>query len=237
MPMNTKPFIAAFAVSLILISFSAELLIVKVANANPLPRGKPTNPPAIIIQSPLNSTYTQNDLQLNFSIPSISHWWPMAYHLTDVYYECDGKSVYLYEGSYNNTEQFFSNLTELTNGTHTLTVHANGAGLYYTQTSVTDTYFLESNQTVTFTVNKDTETNMTLPRFSPTASPSPTQPPSPSLTPSDSPTQQPTPTPTNPQNSGWTPYTIIGFAAVIIAVVVFALIKFKTKTRQGAGCE
>jgi hypothetical protein len=175
--MNWKKFTAAFTVSLILFSFSAGLLFVKVAKANPIPNGKPTNPPSIVIQSPLNITYNQNDVQLNFSIPGISHWWTGAYHLTDVYYECDGKSVHTNLGGGTNTEQFFANLTGLTKGVHILTLHVIGAGLYYVNypnSSDKADYSIESTQTVTFSVDKELETNTTTSNPSLTASPSPT---------------------------------------------------------------
>lgn len=186
-----------------------------VARANFLPNEKPTVPPPIIMHSPLNSTYSQNDVLLNFTIVGISHWyWEPAYHITDLYYELDGNSVSLYVNS-SNVEQHSTMLTGLTKGQHTLTVTANASGLYRNKSPSTGTslYSLQSTQTVNFTITKD-------PENSPISSPTPTQSitPNPTETHANSPplTQQPTLSP-NPTAS------VPEFSALILLTLVIII--------------
>jgi hypothetical protein len=249
-----KALSTATIIFVLLVSIVAGVQVIGVAKANPIPHEIPTDPPPISIQSSLNITYNQNDIHLNFTIAGISHRWALAYHLTDVYYECDEKLVHLNFSDRTNTEQFSANLTGLTKGIHALSVHAIGAGLYYVNyPNSTDmaNYSIESTQTVSFTVDKDQEINNTLPSLSATVSPAPTSPsPSPSpivasssppmfsptITPSPSPspypTLQPTPALTKSVNPSLSRNTddvqADSFAFIIIlvglAVVVIAVI-------------
>ncbi len=186
-----KSLLSAIGTGLLLLSIFG-MLAVDSSKANPLPREKPHSPPPITIHSPLNNTRHNDSVLLNFTIVGISHYWILAYHLTDVYYECDGKSAYLYRALNNNeigtnAEHWSTLLTGLTQGEHTLTVHAYGSGRYLSNylSSELEEYSIESTQTVIFTVIDDT-------------SPSPSLSPSPTLTssPSPSPTLTPTPIPT-----------------------------------------
>lgn len=185
-----KRFMATVVISVFLILSLFQLQIIEVTRGNPIPSNKPNGPP-VIIYSPTNITYQETDIPLNFSVDGIAGWWEGAYHLTDVYYECDGKAVHLNVSSAINKEQFCTNLIGLTTGKHTLTVYANGSGLYYTNyPSSTDMapFSVVTNQTVTFAVGSSLEPD------TPSPSPSQTVAPSPSLLPS--PTEQLTPTPT-----------------------------------------
>lgn len=176
--MDNKVFMATVIIFTLLALLLVQLQIIGTAYGNPIPRDKPTTGPPIVIQSPINVTYQQSDIPLNFSVEGISNWWEGAYHLTDVYYECNGKTVHLNVSSAINKEQFCTNLTGLTTGKHILTVHVNGSGLYYTNYSSSDMtqYSVESIQTVTFTVdtNLETETSSASPSTSPTEQPTPT---------------------------------------------------------------
>jgi hypothetical protein len=163
----------ALIISIILLSLVAGMQAVEVANANFLPTEKPTNPPPITIYSPLNITYNQNDILLNFTIVGISRWWTIAYHLTNLYYEIDGKSVSLYANSSTNTEQHSTSIIGLAKGQHTLTVHANASGLYSNNPNPPEQYSIESTQTASFTIDKELEIISSLPSPSLTISPSP----------------------------------------------------------------
>lgn len=158
--MSRKTFIATI-ITVFLASMLTRALLFNVAIANPLPQN-PINPPPILIQSPLNSTYYQNDILLNFTIVNASTYSPMVYHLEVIYYRIDEKPVWIYSNPNNyqpNTEQFSANLTGLSEGEHTLTVYVDGGGLYYiNNSSQIQGYSVESTQTVTFTVTKDLET-------------------------------------------------------------------------------
>jgi hypothetical protein len=137
----------ALIISIILLSLVAGMQAVEVANANFLPTEKPTNPPPITIYSPLNITYNQNNILLNFTIVGISRWWTIAYHLTNLFYEIDGKSVSLYANSSTNTEQHSTSIIGLAKG--------------------------QSTQTASFTIDKELEIISSLPSPSLTISPSP----------------------------------------------------------------
>ncbi len=161
----------------------------------------------------------------------ISHWWEGAYHLTSVYYECDGKTVYLPFSSTTNTEQFFTNLTGLGNGEHTLTVHVSGAGLYYTNYPSQDktSYSVESAQTVTFIVDKGIKntpppTPGTTPAIGPTPSPNSTKPTA-SLTPSlvPSPSSLASTNPSQQAANDYS-YTILLISVVVGGIVVMSII-------------
>jgi hypothetical protein len=230
------------------VSLVAGMQTIEGVRANLIPVEKPTNPPPIIIQSPSNITYYQSEVPLNFTIVGISQWWIGAYHLTDVYYECDDRPVHLYVDSTINTEQFFTTLVGLTKGEHTLTVHVNGTGLYYTNyrnSSDKAEYSIESTQTVTFTVDKDVENTLsplpseeptpsTIPPYTPTPTITLTQ--SPSITPTQAQTESPTPSPTltpNPITDGTQTEeytsTIILYSIITAAIAVGILFYLKKK--------
>ncbi len=209
--MNKKAFIVVIALSII-VSLLAGMQNFDVAKANLIPREKPTSPPPIVIQSPLNATYGENEVLLNFTIVGISRWWSVAYHLTDLYYEIDGKSVSLFAVIGSNTEQYVLSLVGLAKGEHILVVHAIGAGVYHTDSGPA-TYSIESNQTAFFTISKELETTPSplastysiatptqstqptptaaLPTATPTSPPTPSHTPTPISSPTDSPTQRP----------------------------------------------
>ena len=153
------------------------------AKANPIPSGQ-ISPPPIIIQSPLNATYDQNGIPLNFTVVGASEYYSMTYKLSYIYYICDGQFHDYSLGMNLDRDQYCTNLTGLSKGQHTLTVYAEGVGSYYISSSQWTQYTVESTQTVTFTVTKDLETT---PSSSPTQTPSPTLSPTPSLTASPSP--------------------------------------------------
>jgi len=178
-------------------SLVAGLQAVEVVEANFLPHEIPS-PPPIIITSPLNITYSQNDVLLNFTIVGISNWWEPAYHLTNLYYEVDGNSINIPIDNFTNIEQHSALIVGLAKGEHNLTVHANASGVYRNNypNSGTTIYSVESTQIVSFTVDKELK-NTSSPLDSPSLTPtiSPTQILTPTLTstlsPTSSPTQQP----------------------------------------------
>jgi hypothetical protein len=149
---------AAIVITAFLISLVAGMFTINVAKANFIPTEEPSIPPIIIIQSPLNITYDQNEVWLNFTV-YVTPVWSGSYHLVDVYYECDGKPVHFNVAPLAVNPSFFGNLTGLTRGAHNLTAYAYGTGLYYTNSSSheTATYSLTGNQTVIFTIDKDLE--------------------------------------------------------------------------------
>lgn len=154
--MGVKIFLAVLLV-FVFVFLLAEMQPAQIVRANFLPKEIPT-PPTIVIHSPLNTTYNQNDLLLNFTIVDISHWWTIAYHITDLYYEIDGKTVNLYVDNHTNTEQYSTNIVGLAKGQHTLTIHANASGVYRNNypNSGTAIYSVESKQTASFTIDKRT---------------------------------------------------------------------------------
>lgn len=226
--MNNKLFIVAMVLATLCGMTVVTMLGGWMVTANFLPNEKPTVPPPIIIHSPLNSTYNQNDVLLNFTIVGISHWWEPAYHITDLYYELDGNPVSLYVNG-SNVEQHSTMLTSLAKGQHTLTVTANASGLYRNKYPSTGTslYSLQSIQTVNFTITKDSET-------SPISSPNPTASiiPNPTETPPNSPilTQQstlsPNPTASVPEFSTWI------FLIVVISISSLILLATRKKFNQ-----
>jgi hypothetical protein len=167
--MSKKTFMAAI-ISILLASMFNGALLVNMTKGNPIPNEQ-ISPPPIVIQSPLNTTYDQNDIPLNFTVVNASEYYPMTYKLSYIYYVCDGEFHDYSLGMNLDRDQYCINLTGLSKGEHTLTVHAEGVGSYYISSSQWTQYTIESVQTVTFTVNKD-----------PPNAPSPS--PSPSLSPS-----------------------------------------------------
>lgn len=199
-----------------------------VARANFLPNEKPTVPPTIIIHSPLNSTYSQNDVLLNLTIVGISHWWEPAYHITDLYYELDGNPVSLYINS-SNVEQHSTMLTSLAKGQHTLTVTANASGLYRNKYPSTGTslYSLQSTQTVNFTITKDPENSpISSPTPTPSITPNPTETPPNSPTLTQQPTLSPNPTASVPEFSAWIILTLV----IIISLIILLTARKKLNT-------
>jgi len=244
--MSSKIFLAVLLV-FVFVFLLTEMQPIQTVRANFLPKEIPT-PPTIVIHSPLNTTYNQNDLVLNFTIVGISHWWTIAYHITDLYYEIDGKVISLYVDSHANNEQYSTNIVGLANGQHTLTIHANASGVYRNNypNSGTAIYSVESKQTAIFIIDKELEntpstlastslspiitaaTPSTLPttNLTPSLTPSST----PTITPTSSPTQQPTPTASAIPYYGvdYTPRLII-VSLVTLAVVVGLLVYFKKR--------
>ena len=226
--MSKKAFVAAIAISLVLTSLLIGIHILKVAKAIDYSVGVP-NPPPIVIQSPLNSTYNQNDVFLSFTIVGVVTLYP-TYFLQDVYYICDwGKSSGYLLSNYNGfpppkTDQFSTTLTGLGNGEHTLTVYAVGSVAYYTDSSKTAAggYTIQITQTVNFSI----ETNPSpSPTYSPTPSPSPSQ--TLAVTPTPSPTlYMPSPfslppnQPSNQTNANWL-YLVIVIVAIVVGLLVY----------------
>ncbi|NLE06191.1 MAG: hypothetical protein GX638_15495, partial [Crenarchaeota archaeon] len=148
-----KHALVAFSIFVLSTLLFVGLQAVEGVDANFLPRGVPDAPP-IIISSPLNTTYTQNDVLLNFTIVGISNWWVPSYHLTSLYYEIDGNSTNIaFPTGGINVEQYSVLIASLAKGQYTLTIHAHATGLHrnnYPKSGTTQ-YFIESNQTVSFT--------------------------------------------------------------------------------------
>ncbi len=170
--MNKKLFMLIVLASLIVFLLITAPNRVQEVSANPISVGIPA-PPPIEIESPINTTYSQSDIQLNFTIMANPNWWIGAYHITDVYYEYDGQAVHFNSSSdYSNTLQYSTLLANLTSGVHILTAYAAASGLYYpsSNSSDNDTYSIVSSQSVTFTVHK----NFTNTFPSPSSIPSPT---------------------------------------------------------------
>jgi len=257
--MSEKTVMAGLIISAFLFSLAAGIQAVNVAKANPIPNEQ-ISPPPIVIQSPLNTTYDQNDIQLNFTVVGASEYYPMTYKLSLIYYSYDGEFHYNSWGMNLDKDQYCTNLTGLSKGEHTLTVYAEGVGSYYISSSQWTQYTLESVQTVTFTMSKDppstpsptTTPYQTLdPTESPIPSPTPTLTPTPSpshspspiptvspiMTPSESPTQQPktepslTASPTPFEETSNASLTLLIAGVVVIAIVVVGLLVYFRKRR------
>jgi hypothetical protein len=210
--MGKKVFLATIWLLFLFASLLAGTRTANITKANPIPNEQ-ISPPPIVIQSPLNTTYDQNDIPLNFTVVGASEYFPMTYKLSYIYYVCDGEFHDYSVGMNLDRDQYCTNLTGLSKGQHTLSLYAEGVGSYYISSSQWTQYTVESVQTVTFTVNKDPPSTpspsptptlappssrpdlIPSPSPTPSSSPSPTITVSPTIAPSEAPTQQPTLTP------------------------------------------
>jgi len=232
MPMNKKTFIAALAVTAILISL-VGMQSVEVAKANFI---YPTTKPKLItnISSPANnSIYNQDKIRMIFRGEVLDWTDPIYGHLvpTEVYVSCylDNKllKTYSYSSSY-----FVYALENLTNGQHEakVTMRCVYPGILVGGYDSSIVYF-----TIQTSTNTSSPTTITTPTISPTLTitPTPLLSPSPILTITAEPTLEPAQTPTQTsdgtQAADWTPVALV--FAVVVAVAVAALVYLKRRRK------
>ena len=166
--MSKKSFMAAIAISLILILFSAGLLVVEVAKANPfsffwthIDPIPGTIPPTITVFSPQNNTqYTSKNIIFSFNISKPQAPIPVddgisrvRYSLDDINYS-NSKSLYectiFTQGHIGIPEFSYSNNLTLPDGNHSITVYSEGT---VTQPDNMTVFWVRSNSTVYFTID------------------------------------------------------------------------------------
>lgn len=158
--MGYKSLVVAVVISLILLSTLFGTEIEQVAKANPLPYGHP-DLPTVAISSPSNSTYSQNDIQVNATVVGPTELFGMAYHLDVVYYTLDNEVGGYLASNPSDGTQFSAVLTGLCRGEHKVTVHAYASGAYYGEADQIVPYDEDITQTVTFTVASDLNATQT----------------------------------------------------------------------------
>jgi len=224
----------AFIAQLILVSLLLVILDAEVAEPNPYepPPFYPPTPnrdlPTIFVVSPANATYNLNNIALNIFIiqPASWHQGNMTVgYMRDVTYTMDGRTNILWDQMYNppptlpQISNFSAQLDNLKTGNHSLLLLVSCYSIYDSHQSVnwhmTETYWFNVTQTVTFAVNAST------------ISSAPTLTPTPSTTHSSSPTPtstlSPSPSPPVPEFPSF-----ILVSLLMIAVLV-GVISYKTK--------
>jgi hypothetical protein len=136
-------------------------LLVELGMANPFYEERRTDPPVVSIYSPVNETCVNSAL-LNFTVTK-PEWWVgtpgslgYAQTLSSVSYEIDGK-VYGangFDGTLTSPFNYFVYLANLTDGAHSLTVHAYATGFVVEIHGLWDYYVpINSSSTVRFTLD------------------------------------------------------------------------------------
>jgi len=220
-----KTVLITIIIFLFFVSLVAGVQVVKVAKANfiSLPTKPITDPPTLIMQSPINNCpYSETSVRLNIMVIKPASWGPSEdpsiYHdcgISYIHYILDGTSYSLFQAQLINPigqdllptiSNFSESLKGLTNGAHSLQVIIYALSQWCPDnsgpfgSSVPPFYFY--NMTVTSEIIHFTVGLQTTPSSSPTLTPTPTSSPSPttSIIPTISPTQEPTqsttPTPT-----------------------------------------
>lgn len=152
---------SAFILAL-LFSTLATGSFVQLGAANPYFEERRTDPPVVSIHSPVNGTYI-NSVLLNFTFTK-PEWWVgtpgslgYAQTLNSVSYEIDGKVCGWANGfdrALTSPFNYFVYLTNLTDGTHSLTVHAYATGFVIEIHGLWDYYVpVNSSSTVRFTLD------------------------------------------------------------------------------------
>lgn len=152
---------SAFILAL-LFSALATGNFVQLGAANPYYEERRADPPVVSIHSPVNETCVNSAL-LNFTVTK-PEWWVgtpgslgYAQTLSSVSYEIDGK-VYGWANGFDSTLtspfNYFVYLTNLTDGAHSLTVHAYATGFVVEIHGLWDYYVpINSSSTVRFTLD------------------------------------------------------------------------------------
>jgi hypothetical protein len=184
-------------------------------DANPIPK-EPITPCILEVSSPTETTYA-NEVPLVFTArePDVA-WNPCANPgIGTVFYVLDGErseNLFVSSGKERGPLHFSLNLTDLSEGAHTLTIFAqvHGLMLFGENPSLTmsEPY---TNQTIHFTIDKT----------QPTQTNTPTPNPTPTFSPTTSPTEQ-TPTSQPPQTS-YSNVSDIPIALTTIAIVILAV--------------
>jgi hypothetical protein len=163
LPVNRKKLSAEVFTSMLLLLAISNAQLVGVGNANPVPPVYNwTDPPVLSIHSPVNETYV-NTFLLNFTVTK-PEWWVgtpginghdqtfsgVTYYIDDRYYASAGKVDQNLSSSFN----YFAYLTNLTDGPHSLTVHAYGTGSVWDQYGLCEySPSVESSSVVFFTLD------------------------------------------------------------------------------------
>jgi len=176
-----KVLAAAFIVAL-LFSAAALFQFVSLASANPF-LGTPVppayqtpnkDPPIVTIQSPLNTTYYENEVSLNFTVIQPDSWFKPDIHcyIENISYQLDGGQVVtLFEPSPTlyelpETKQFSIVLKGVTGGQHTLQVNVSAESQYYPHPTYVvffaEVYPLDVSHMVVFNVEPSPTTIVTV---------------------------------------------------------------------------
>jgi hypothetical protein len=163
LPVNKKTLSIAVFVSALLVLAVGKTQIVGVGRANPFPPVYNwTDPPVLSIHSPVNETYV-NRVLLNFTVIK-PEWWAgtpginghdqtfdgVTYYIDDRYYASVGEVDKNLSSPFN----YFVYLTNLTDGPHSLAVHAYGTGSVWDQYGLCEySPSVESSSVVYFTLD------------------------------------------------------------------------------------
>ena len=172
--MSKRTFMAAIVLIVLIVSTVAVMLAVNLTRANPVPLIPPTSPttepPQIVIQSPLSATYESPNVLLNFTVTGCRHGLTSPspnikdYHLDYVDYGIDGKEVYLNFSNVLDNQSFSEVLTGLADENHAVTVNVVAVSTYATNIislgnntyRYTENYYYpQSSQTIDFTVDEN----------------------------------------------------------------------------------
>jgi hypothetical protein len=168
------------AVFILALLFSAVALFqfVSLGSANPydgdpVPPSLQTpnkDPPIVTIQSPLNATYSENEVLLNFTVTQPDSWFKedVACWIKNISYQLDGGQVVtLFEPTPSlselpATKQFSIVLRGVTEGQHTLQVNVSAESQYCPSETyyffLLERYPLDVSHTVVFTVESSPTT-------------------------------------------------------------------------------
>jgi hypothetical protein len=169
--LGVKVLVAAFILAL-LFSAVALLQFVSLGSANPydgdpVPPSLQTpnkDPPVVTIQSPLNATYYENEVLLNFTVTQPDSWFKedIACWIKNISYQLDGGQVVtLFEPTPSlselpATKQFSIVLRGVTGGQHTLQVNVSAESQYCPSETyyffLLERYPLDVSHTVVFNV-------------------------------------------------------------------------------------
>ncbi len=243
--MNAKIRLAALKISLVLVAFSAGILFVQPASANPYnpppfyPSTPNKDPPRIDFQTPV---YHDNRVQVNFTVTQPDSWIQgtlVLCTINQIFYELDGKVVTLFDASTPTAPsrllkiQPYSIELDATEGQQTINVRVNTVSAYDSRQDVNWHLFshiwLNTTQALTFTIPIQIAPSPSPP---PTLLPSPSPTSSPSLTvaPTESPqtsTLQLSPTPNKTQgsnNDGFLNFTYLDYTSIYVTLIILLTI-------------
>jgi hypothetical protein len=155
-----KAFPAAFMLALLFLALVGEQHV-KLGKANPFYEERRTDPPIISIHSPINGTCVNNVL-LNFTVTK-PEWWVStpgslgyAQTLSSVSYEIDGEAYGAngFDSTLTSPFNYFVYLANLTDGAHSLAVHAYATGFVVEIHGLWDYYVpINSSSTVRFALD------------------------------------------------------------------------------------
>ena len=219
--MSNKSVFTIIAAALVLIS----LACMQLANANPIPYPSAPNTelPTLTIQTPESQSllYANNSMAMNFTVIQPDSW--LFYYngffpyvgRCYVYVYLDGSSKQAFPSTQVKVNDYTLEFSNLTSDQHTAKID-----VYCLTFSQIGTYQSNVTQTVTFTINSNSQTTSfyanpvtTIRGPYPSAAPIASTNPSPSLSPTS------TPTPTVPE----VPYCTLAIAIAFLGVVTISM--------------